>query len=84
MVDKRGTLCPNATNELTLSLRGSGKLAAFGNADIKDLGCTADAVHNVWKGRAQAVVRATDRSGAITLSISGKGLKAAKLTVKAK
>lgn len=84
VVDKQGTLCPNATNELTLSLRGSGKLAAFGNADIKDLGCTADAVHNVWKGRAQAVVRATDRSGAITLSISGKGLKPAKGVVRAR
>lgn len=84
VVDEQGTLCPNATNELTLSLRGRASLAAFGNADIKDLGCTVDAVHNVWKGRAQAVVRATDRSGTATLTLSGKGLKPAKVTVRTK
>ena len=75
VVDEQGTLCPNATNELTLSLRGRASLAAFGNADIKELGCTVDAVHNVWKGRAQAVVRATDRSGTATLTLSGKGFQ---------
>ena len=84
VVDELGTLCPNAANELTLSLRGCASLAAFGNADIKDLGCTVDAVHNVWKGRAQAVVRATDRSGTATLTLSGKGLKPAKVTVRTK
>ncbi len=84
VVDELGTLCPNAANELTLSLRGRASLAAFGNADIKDLGCTIDAVHNVWKGRAQAVVRATDRSGTATLTLSGKGLKPAKVTVKSR
>lgn len=84
VVDEQGTLCPNAANELTLSLRGRASLAAFGNADIKDLGCTVDAVHNVWKGRAQAVVRATDRSGTATLTLSGKGLKPAKVTVRTK
>ena len=84
VVDEQGTLCPNATNELTLSLRGRASLAAFGNADIKELGCTVDAVHNVWKGRAQAVVRATDRSGTATLTLSGKGLKPAKVTVRTK
>lgn len=84
VVDKQGTPCPNATNELTLSLRGRATLAAFGNADIKDLGCTADATHNVWKGRALAVVRATDRSGTATLTLSGKDLKPAKVTVRVK
>lgn len=84
VVDEQGTLCPNATNELTLSLRGRASLAAFGNADIKELGCTVDAVHNVWKGRAQAVVRATDRSGTATLTLSGKGLNPAKVTVRTK
>ena len=84
VVDEQGTLCPNATNELTLSLRGRASLAAFGNADIKELGCTVDAVHNVWKGRAQAVVRATDRSGTATLTLSGKGLNPDKVTVRTK
>lgn len=84
VVDKYGTLCPNATNELTLTLRGRGTLAAFGNADIKDLGSTVDATHHVWKGRAMAVLRAADSKGTLTLTASGKGLKLGKVTVKMK
>ena len=59
-------------------------LAAFGNADIKELGCTFDNGHNVWKGRALAVVRSTYRRGNAVLTITGKGLKPAKVVIKTK
>ena len=84
VVDKHGTLCPNAADELTLTLRGRGTLAAFGNADIKDLGSTVDATHHAWKGRAMAILRADDSKGSLTLTVSGKGLKSATVTVKMK
>lgn len=82
VVDKQGNVCPNTGNELTLALRGQTSLAAFGNADIKDLGSTVDAVHHVWKGRALIVLRAGKRSGRTTLSVSGRGLKSASLSVR--
>ena len=84
VVDEQGTLCPNATNELTLSLRGRASLAAFGNADIKELGSTVDAVHNVWKGRALVVLRSSMKRGSITLSVSGKGLRPQRVRVNVK
>jgi beta-galactosidase len=84
VVDKNGVVCPNAANELSATLAGRGTLAAFGNADIKDLGCTVDNVHNVWKGRSLAVVRSTYRSGNAVLTVTGKGLKSAKVVIKTK
>ena len=84
VVDKNGVVCPNAANELSATLAGRGTLAAFGNADIKDLGCTVDNVHNVWKGRSLAVVRSTYHSGNAVLTVTGKGLKSAKVVIKTK
>ena len=84
VVDKNGVVCPNAADELTATLSGRGVLAAFGNADIKELGCTVDNGHNVWKGRALAVVRSTYRRGNAVLTITGKGLKPAKVVIKTK
>lgn len=84
VVDKNGVVCPNAADELTATLSGRGVLAAFGNADIKELGCTVDNGHNVWKGRALAVVRSTYRRGNAVLTITGKGLKPAKVVIKIK
>ena len=84
VVDKHGVVCPNATNELSLSVQGDGTLAAFGNADIKELGSTVDAVHNVWKGRALVVLRSSMKRGSITLSISGKGLRPQRVRVNVK
>lgn len=84
IIDKHGVRCPNATNELTVTLNGEGTLAAFGNADIKDLGCTADAIHNAWKGCALAVIRATKHSGNVKLTLTGKGLKPAKIAINTK
>ena len=66
VVDKYGVVCPNASHELSLSVQGNGTLAAFGNADIKELGSTVDAVHNVWKGRALVVLRSSMKKGSIT------------------
>lgn len=84
VVDKNGVVCPNAGNELTATLSGRGVLAAFGNADIKELGCTVDSEHCAWKGRALAVVRSTYRSGNAVLTVTGKGLKPAKVVIKSK
>ena len=84
VVDKHGVVCPNAANELSLSVQGNGTLAAFGNADIKELGSTVDAVHNVWKGRALVVLRSSMKRGSITLSVSGKGLRPQRVRVNVK
>ena len=84
VIDKHGVVCPNASNELSLSVQGNGTLAAFGNADIKELGSTVDAVHNVWKGRALVVLRSSQKRGSISLTVSGKGLCSQRIKVNVK
>ena len=62
------------SNELTFSVNGKGKFIAAGNADIKELDTTVDSKHKAWKGRALAVVRASDRGGSTVLTITSPGL----------
>ena len=75
IVDKEGRVCPNASVELEAVVTGPGKLAAFGNADIKDPDTYADHTHKSWKGRGLAVVRSTNKAGNVKLTIKSKGLK---------
>lgn len=84
VVDKNGTVCPNATTELTFTLNGKSTLLAAGNADIKEIDTTADNKHKAWKGRALGVIRSSEKKGKSTLTVSAPGLKAAKVTISSK
>ena len=82
LLDAAGRPNPNADNLLTASVAGPASLAAFGNADIKDLDPVIDPNHHVWKGRALVVLRTTSKSGSVKLSVRGAGLKTASLTLR--
>lgn len=56
VVDKKGVVVPEATAALTLSIKGNGKLLAFGNADMLENTSMCDDTHPVWHGRAMAVI----------------------------
>lgn len=81
VVDKDGRVCPNAAIELEASVWGQGRLAAMGNADIKDTDSYVDNTHKTWKGRALIVVRSTHKRGKVTLSVKAKGIKGASETI---
>lgn len=57
-------------------------MCLYGNADIKELGTTVDNVHNAWKGKALAVVRASHLSGKVKIKVSSPDLTSAVLTLK--
>lgn len=82
LLDAAGIPNPSASNLLSVSLAGPATLAAFGNADIKDCGVLTDARHNAWHGRALLVLRATEKSGTVRLSVRADGLKTANLTLR--
>lgn len=84
VVDRNGVVCPDAANEVQVAVSGAAGLAALGNADIKELGTTVDDVHNVWKGHALAVFRASSDAGKATIKVTSPGLKPAKVTLKVK
>lgn len=79
--DKDGNVCPTANNDLTFEVKG-GELLAAGNADIKDPAPYYDNQHKAWHGHALAIVRTLAKNGKkTTLTVSGKGLKQAKITI---
>ena len=82
LTDANGTVNITANNELTASVNGSATLIGFGNADIKDCGSTQDRTHNAWHGRALLVLRSTEKSGRVRLTISGKDVKPASLMLR--
>ena len=83
VVDKKGNIVPNATNNITLEVKGWGKLLGFGNANLLETDSYSDNQHPVWKGRALAVVnfKAKKRRGSVTLKASSPGLKSAKVSL---
>lgn len=83
IVDKDGNICPNADTMLTAKVSGAGTLAAFGNANITDTNAYNATTHKAWKGRALLVVKSSKKTGKVTVSVSAKGLKAAKGIIKA-
>lgn len=81
IVDNDGNVCPAANTDLTFEVEG-GELLAAGNADIKDPTPYYDNVHKVWHGHALAIVRRTAKADtSATLTVSGKGLKPARINI---
>lgn len=75
VIDKEGRVCPNAAVKLQLGVTGPGTLAAAGNADIKDLDPYTDDKMTTWKGRGLIVVRSTNKSGNVKLTIKAEDMK---------
>lgn len=82
LVDAEGTVLPNASDELKISVTGAGILQGVANADMTDMAPYAahraaglnSATRKLWHGQAQAVIRTTHKAGKITLKVEGAGL----------
>ena len=83
LTDVQGTLNALAANDLTATVSGPATLIGFGNADIRDCDRYTDNTHKAWKGRALLVVRSTGKKGKATITVQGKGLKTARITLSA-
>lgn len=84
IVDRNGTVVPDADDEIVFSIAGPGAIEATGNADMKDETSYSSHSHKAWKGRAMAVVRASDKGGKITLRANSPKLPQASVQIKAK
>ncbi|HEV2478057.1 MAG TPA: glycoside hydrolase family 2 TIM barrel-domain containing protein [Puia sp.] len=81
LIDKHGTIDPNADNRLVFTIDGPGTLAGVGNADMKDTDSYAGPSRKAWHGRALVVIRSTHKTGKITITVSSKGLKNGVITM---
>ena len=83
VVDKQGTLVPEATIPCEATIKGAGTLLAFASADLKDTEPYTSPRVKTWKSRALLVVRSTQKGGSINVSIKS-ALPTAGLTLKSK
>ena len=79
LLDAKGNICAQSSDELTASLKGDASIVAFGCADLRDTTSIHTPQHAAWHGRAQVIIRAPRRGGNAMLKVSGKGLQTAAL-----
>ena len=83
-VDKDGNPCPLADNELRFAVKGAGTYRAACNGDATSVEIFHRPVMHLFNGQLVVLVQAGEEAGEITLSVSGKGLKTARLTLETK
>ncbi|MDP4270261.1 MAG: glycoside hydrolase family 2 TIM barrel-domain containing protein, partial [Bacteroidota bacterium] len=82
LTDKNGEQQPNANNRLTFKVEGEGTIAGVGNADVRDTDPYVGNTRKAWKGRAQVVVKSTQKAGEIKLIVNSPGIENAILNIK--
>jgi beta-galactosidase len=73
-VDEAGVRVPDAANEVEFTVSGPGEIVATDNGGIQDHESFQQPHHQLYEGRAIAVVRATRGAGTIHVSAKASGL----------
>ena len=81
VVDRNGTVDPNAAIPIHFSVSGAGELAATGSPAPDDASSFHIPVRKTFEGRCLAILRPQGKSGKITLKAEAAGLKAATLVI---
>ncbi|KAI1161330.1 glycoside hydrolase superfamily [Nemania serpens] len=82
IVDSKGRVVPQATNDITFDVSGAGELVATDNGDPADLTAFPSKQRKAYSGLALAIVRAkSGMRGAISITASGAHLKTARLAI---
>ena len=84
VVDKDGNLCPNAQHLIKYSVKGEGFYRAGANGNPVSMELFHEPKMQVFNGMMTAIVQTNGKSGEIVLTASARGLKTAKLVIKAK
>lgn len=69
LVDKNGTLCPDASDQLEFSVKGSGTYKAACNGDATSLESFTEPRMKLFHGQLVVVVQAGNKSGTATLTV---------------
>ena len=83
VVDKDGNLCPDAQHLIKYSVKGEGFYRAGANGNSVSLELFHEPKMQVFNGMMTAIVQTNGKPGDITLTATGKGLKAGKIVIKA-
>lgn len=77
VLDKDGNLCPNAENDITFSVDGSGFIAGVDNGSPVSMERFKANHRKAFYGKCLVVVQNNDQSGGIKLTATAEGLKMA-------
>ncbi|MFC3334920.1 DUF4982 domain-containing protein [Flavobacterium palustre] len=83
VVDKNGIPCPTATNQLQFKVKGKGKYRAACNGDATSLEQFHLPTMKLFSGKLVVTLQSVEEAGTMELTVSGKGLKTATLSVNA-
>lgn len=81
IVDKNGIPCPTATNQLQFKVKGKGKFKAVCNGDATSLELFHLPTMKAFSGKLVVLVQSEKEAGNIELTVTGKGLKTATLSI---
>lgn len=75
LVDENGVENLFVSEKVTVSVKGAGKLQAFGSADPKALESYDDTTWQTYDGYVMAVIRAGREAGTVTVTFTAEGCK---------
>jgi len=81
-IDAAGQLVPTDSSMVEITVSGAGELIASGNADPDGIGSANKARLNLFRGRAQAIIRPFEEQGTIIITVKSDDLKPAVLEIK--
>ena len=81
MTDSKGTLCPNADDDITVEVKGPGTLKGLCNGDATSLESFAASHMKLFHGQLVATIQATTAKGPITITATSGKIKGS-ITIK--
>ena len=81
LTDAKGTLIPDASDQLTFEVQGSGRFEAVCNGDATSLESFKQPTMRLFKGQLVVVVRSGKEAGNLTLRVSDASRKLTKTVV---
>ena len=84
ILDKDGNLAPDADNQLTVSVTGAARFKGICNGDATSLEAFTKPTMKAFHGQLVIGIQSNSQQGTATVKVTGKGLKAATVTVPAK
>ncbi len=81
IVDDKGVLVPDASQEVAFEISGPAVILGIGNADLNSPDSYKDQMHKAYRGRGLAILQSTTAPGSIPLKATAPGLESATLTL---
>jgi len=81
VVDKNGTMHPDANNLIEFEITGPGKIIGVENGDILDLAPHKVKYRKAFKGKCLLLIQAMDEKGMIEINATSEGLKNTSLQI---